>query len=192
MAQRRQCLRTYDPLGCLLDLKAPRRPIHHPPLKLLDNLLERLDNGKKARFTWDLYDRLTRYEDDRLTADFAYDALGRRVAKYSKAHYLLSPGAGPAWIEQQQRTLNAQYDCGRNIYGWDGDNLAYASRPHETRRPTRRNPDPPNLKPINTPNLHTPSSFNTRRWPFGANGAYYDARFNNAIQVPHTAMHALR
>nr|WP_323370503.1 hypothetical protein [Pseudomonas helleri] len=40
------------------------------------NLLERLDNGKKARFTWDLYDRLTRYEDDRLTADFAYDALG--------------------------------------------------------------------------------------------------------------------
>ena len=39
------------------------------------NLLERLDNGKKARFIWDLYDRLT--------ADFAYDALGRRVAKYS-------------------------------------------------------------------------------------------------------------
>ena len=76
------------------------------------NLLERLDNGKKARFTWDLYDRLT--------ADFAYDALGRRVAKYSKAH---------CPIEQQQRTLNAQYDCGRNIYGWDGDNLAYASRP---------------------------------------------------------------
>ncbi|WP_350579351.1 hypothetical protein [Pseudomonas sp. HY2-MNA-CIBAN-0224] len=58
------------------------------------NLLERLDNGKKARFTWDLYDRLTRYEDDRLTADFAYDALGRRVAKYSKAH--CQPSAGPA------------------------------------------------------------------------------------------------
>ncbi|MCU1755118.1 hypothetical protein, partial [Pseudomonas helleri] len=51
------------------------------------------DNGKKARFTWDLYDRLTRYEDDRLTADFAYDALGRRVAKYSKAHCPPSPGA---------------------------------------------------------------------------------------------------
>ncbi|KMM99596.1 hypothetical protein, partial [Pseudomonas helleri] len=84
------------------------------------NLLERLDSGKKARFTWDLYDRLTRYEDDRLTADFAYDALGRRVAKYSKAHCPPSPGAGPAWIEQQQRTLNAQYDCGQNIYGWDG------------------------------------------------------------------------
>ncbi|MCU1755884.1 RHS repeat domain-containing protein, partial [Pseudomonas helleri] len=33
-----------------------------------------------------------------------------------------------AWIEQQQRTLNAQYDCGRNIYGWDGDNLAYETR----------------------------------------------------------------
>ena len=125
--------------------KAPRRPIHHPPPKLLDNLLrdyvgqhytydargnllERLDNGKKARLTWDLYDRLTRYEDDRLTADFAYDALGRRVAKYSKAHCPPSPGAGPAWIEQQQRTLNAQHDCGRNIYGWDGDNLAYETR----------------------------------------------------------------
>ncbi|MQT49930.1 hypothetical protein GHO40_24895 [Pseudomonas helleri] len=128
LAQRRQCLRTYDPLGCLLDPKAPRRPIHHPPPKLLDNLLERLDNGKKVRFTWDLYDRLTRYEDDRLTADFAYDELGRRVAKYSKAHCPPSPGAGPAWIEQQQRTLNAQYDCGQNIYGWDGDNLAYETR----------------------------------------------------------------
>ena len=92
------------------------------------NLLERLDNGKIARFTWDLYDRLTRYEDDRLTADFAYDALGRRVAKYSKAHCPPSPGAGPAWIEQQQRTLNAQYDCGQNIYGWDGDTLAYETR----------------------------------------------------------------
>ena len=135
----------FDPASNLLDPKAPRRPIHHPPPKLLDNLLrdyagqhytydargnllERLDNGKKARFTWDLYDRLTRYEDDRLTADFAYDALGRRVAKYSKAHCPPSPGAGPAWIEQQQRTLNAQYDCGRNIYGWDGDNLAYETR----------------------------------------------------------------
>ncbi|WP_314915203.1 RHS repeat-associated core domain-containing protein [Pseudomonas helleri] len=126
----------------------PARPFaqrHHPPPKLLDNLLrnylgqhytydargnllERLDNGKKARFTWDLYDRLTRYEDDRLTADFAYDALGRRVAKYSKAHCPPSPGAGPAWIEQQQRTLNAQYDCGQNIYGWDGDTLAYETR----------------------------------------------------------------
>ena len=139
----------FDPASNLLDPKAPRRPIHHPPPKLLDNLLrdyvgqhytydargnllERLDNGKKARFTWDLYDRLTRYEDDRLTADFAYDALGRRVAKYSKAHCPPSPGAGPAWIEQQQRTLNAQYDCGRNIYGWDGDNLAYESRNGET------------------------------------------------------------
>ena len=67
----------------------PARPFaqrHHPPPKLLDNLLrdyvgqhytydargnllERLENGKKARFTWDLYDRLTRYEDDRLNAD---------------------------------------------------------------------------------------------------------------------------
>ncbi|WP_194286814.1 RHS repeat-associated core domain-containing protein [Pseudomonas helleri] len=135
----------FDPASNLLDPKAPRRPIHHPPPKLLDNLLrdyvgqhytydargnllERLDNGKKARFTWDLYDRLTRYEDDRLTADFAYDALGRRVAKYSKAHCPPSPGAGPAWIEQQQRTLNAQYDCGQNIYGWDGDTLAYETR----------------------------------------------------------------
>ena len=34
-----------------------------------------------------------------------------------------STGAGPAWIEQQKRTLNAQYDCGQNIYGWDGDRL---------------------------------------------------------------------
>ncbi|KMN03460.1 hypothetical protein [Pseudomonas helleri] len=93
----------FDPASNLLDPKAPRRPIHHPPPKLLDNLLR-----------------------DYVGQHYTYDALGRRVAKYSKAH--CPPGAGPAWIEQQQRTLNAQYDCGQNIYGWDGDTLAYETR----------------------------------------------------------------
>ncbi|MGO2711179.1 MAG: RHS repeat-associated core domain-containing protein [Pseudomonas helleri] len=129
MASRCQCLQVLRqtfalyPASRLCDYLG-----QHYTYDACGNLLERLDNGKKARFTWDLYDRLTRYEDDRLTADFAYDALGRRVAKYSKAHCPPSPGAGPAWIEQQQRTLNAQYDCGQNIYGWDGDTLAYETR----------------------------------------------------------------
>ena len=51
-------------------------------------------------------------------------------------------------------------------------------------------PSKPKTDQHTTP--HNPSSFNTRRWPFGANGAYYDARFNNAIQAPHTAVYALR
>ena len=49
------------------------------------NLKERLHNGKKSHFTWDLNDRLTGYEDDRLTVNFAYDAPGRRLFKLSKA-----------------------------------------------------------------------------------------------------------
>ncbi|MQT98260.1 RHS repeat-associated core domain-containing protein [Pseudomonas helleri] len=129
MASRCQCLQVLRQTFALYPARGLRDYAgQHYTYDARGNLLERLDNGKKARFTWDLYDRLTRYEDDRLTADFAYDALGRRVAKYSKAHCPPSPGAGPAWIEQQQRTLNAQYDCGQNIYGWDGDTLAYETR----------------------------------------------------------------
>ena len=97
MASRSQCLQVLRqtfalyPASRLCDYLG-----QHYTYDARGNLLERLDNGKKARFTWDLYDRLTRYEDDRLTADFAYDSLGRRVAKYSKAHCPPSPGAGPA------------------------------------------------------------------------------------------------
>ncbi|WP_177339536.1 hypothetical protein [Pseudomonas sp. Leaf58] len=44
-------------------------------------MLERIENGNTGKFTWDLYDRLRRYEDDRLVVEFGYDALGRWVYK---------------------------------------------------------------------------------------------------------------
>ncbi len=135
----------FDPASNLLDPQAPRRPNHYAPPKLLDNLLrdyvgthyrydergnlkERLHNGKKSHFTWDLYDRLIGYADDRLTVSFAYDALGRRLFKLSKAKYHDRREAGPMWNKLQRAKLDEQYGCGYTIYGWDGDLLAFESR----------------------------------------------------------------
>ena len=135
----------FDPASNLLDPQAPRQPNHYAPPKLLDNLLrdyvgthyrydergnlkERLHNGKKSHFTWDLHDRLTGYEDDRLTATFAYDALGRRLFKLSKAKYHDRREAGPMWNKLERAKLDEQYGCGYTIYGWDGDVLAFESR----------------------------------------------------------------
>lgn len=86
----------FDPASNLLDPEAPPNPNPHSPHKLMDNVLrsycgtqyrydergnlqERIENGKTGKFTWDLYDRLRRYEDERLVVEFGYDALGRRV-----------------------------------------------------------------------------------------------------------------
>uniref|UniRef100_UPI0030DBA7FE RHS domain-containing protein n=1 Tax=Pseudomonas sp. RL_5y_Pfl2_73 TaxID=3088713 RepID=UPI0030DBA7FE len=135
----------FDPASNLLDPQAPRRPNQYGPPKLLDNLLrdyvgthysydergnlkERLHNGKKSQFTWDLYDRLIGYADDRLTVSFAYDALGRRLFKLSKAKYHDRREAGPMWNKLERAKLDEQYGCGYTIYGWDGDLLAFESR----------------------------------------------------------------
>uniref|UniRef100_UPI0030D92CD2 RHS repeat-associated core domain-containing protein n=1 Tax=Pseudomonas sp. RL_105y_Pfl2_101 TaxID=3088708 RepID=UPI0030D92CD2 len=135
----------FDPASNLLDPQAPRRPNQYVPNKLLDNLLrdyvgthysydergnlkERLHNGKKSPFTWDLYDRLIGYADDRLTVSFAYDALGRRLFKLSKAKYHDRREAGPMWNKLERAKLDEQYGCGYTIYGWDGDVLAFESR----------------------------------------------------------------
>ncbi|MEW5698839.1 RHS repeat-associated core domain-containing protein [Pseudomonas synxantha] len=135
----------FDPASNLLDPQAPRRPNQYGPNKLLDNLLrdyvgthysydergnlkERLHNGKKSHFTWDLYDRLIGYADDRLTVSFAYDALGRRLFKLSKAKYHDRREAGPMWNKLERAKLDEQYGCGYTIYGWDGDLLAFESR----------------------------------------------------------------
>ncbi|WLH21919.1 DUF6531 domain-containing protein [Pseudomonas sp. FP215] len=135
----------FDPASNLLDPQAPRRPNQYGPTKLLDNLLrdyvgthysydergnlkERLHNGKKSHFTWDLYDRLIGYVDDRLTVSFAYDALGRRLFKLSKAKYHDRREAGPMWNKLERAKLDEQYGCGYTIYGWDGDVLAFESR----------------------------------------------------------------
>ncbi|NWD83034.1 RHS domain-containing protein [Pseudomonas reactans] len=135
----------FDPASNLLDPQAPRRPNQYAPPKLLDNLLrdyvgthytydergnlkERLHNGKKSYFTWDLYDRLIGYDDDRLTVNFAYDALGRRLFKLSKAKYHDRREAGPMWNKLERAKLDEHYGCGYTIYGWDGDVLAFESR----------------------------------------------------------------
>ncbi|MDD1962840.1 RHS repeat protein, partial [Pseudomonas sp. 39004] len=92
----------FDPAGNLLDPEAPPGPNPHSPRKVMDNvlrsycgtqyrydergnLLERIENGSTGKFTWDLFDRLRRYEDDRLVVEFGYDALGRRVYKDSRS-----------------------------------------------------------------------------------------------------------
>ncbi|UVL59531.1 DUF6531 domain-containing protein [Pseudomonas sp. B21-032] len=138
----------FDPASNLLDPQAPQERNGYPRSKLLDNLLrdycgkhylydergnlkERIENGKKATFSWDLYDRLTHYEDDRLTVYYAYDALGRRLCKRSRAKYQHRREAGPAWNQNEQRKLDQQYGCGNTLYGWDGDTLAFENRTHD-------------------------------------------------------------
>ncbi|MFJ7885651.1 hypothetical protein ACIQYF_19580 [Pseudomonas sp. NPDC096917] len=47
-----------------------------------------------SQLQWDLFDRLVAFNDDRLSVDCYYDALGRRIAKHSEAHYRNNPQAG--------------------------------------------------------------------------------------------------
>ena len=44
-------------------------------------------NGQQSQIHWNLFDRLVRFEDSKLSVDYAYDPLGRRIQKYSNAHY---------------------------------------------------------------------------------------------------------
>nr|WP_124423238.1 RHS repeat-associated core domain-containing protein [Pseudomonas orientalis] len=156
----------FDPASNLLDPQAQHRPNQYGPSKLLDNLLrdyvgthysydergnlkERLHNGKKSQFTWDLYDRLIGYADDRLTASFAYDALGRRLFKLSKAKYHDRREAGPMWNKLERAELDEQYGCGYTIYGWDGDVLAFESRNNDkSERLTHYFFEPGSLVPV--------------------------------------------
>ncbi|MFD4835863.1 hypothetical protein ACFWP0_00035 [Achromobacter sp. NPDC058515] len=50
------------------------------------NLIEKLHNGQRSRFEWDLFNRLTGYNNDTLHVSYQYDALGRRLIKQSEAH----------------------------------------------------------------------------------------------------------
>ena len=103
MASRCQCLQV---LRQTFALYPPSRLCNylgqHYTYDARGNLLERLDNGKKARFTWDLYDRLTRYEDDRLTADFAWSTVARETATILAAakRRVRTPYARPHVVER--------------------------------------------------------------------------------------------
>ena len=135
----------FDPASNLLDPEAPPGPNPHSPRKIMDNvlrsycgtqyrydergnLLERIENGKTGKFTWDLYDRLRRYEDDRLVVEFGYDALGRRVYKDSRSKYRNRVQAGPVWNENARRALDEKLGCDLTLFIWDGDTLAFEQR----------------------------------------------------------------
>ncbi|KVV26326.1 hypothetical protein WK78_13770 [Burkholderia cepacia] len=137
----------FDPASKLIDPAEQREAEGQrmPRIKALDNLLKqyagthyqydargnlskRWNNGRESRFTWDLFDRLTHYEDERLQADYSYDALGRRLTKYSKAHYEERREAGPHWNRAERVKRNRELQCGFTLYGWDGDTLALESK----------------------------------------------------------------
>ncbi len=140
----------FDPASNLLDDSAApvRRPLDPEPVrhKLVDNLLrdyggghyeydergnltERWTNGLRSELHWDLFDRLVHFYDPRLTVDFGYDPLGRRLYKLSKAHYRPRPEAGTGWNENEHARKERELGCGFTLYGWDGDNLAWESSP---------------------------------------------------------------
>nr|WP_225777269.1 RHS repeat-associated core domain-containing protein [Pseudomonas sp. Marseille-Q3773] len=140
----------FDPASNLLDPDAPPGPNPHSPRKINDNvlrsycgtqyrydergnLLERIENGKAGHFTWDLYNRLRRYEDDRLIVSFAYDALGRRLYKNSRAKYRDRPQAGPLWNGNARRQRDEELGCGFTWFTWDGDTLATECREQKER-----------------------------------------------------------
>uniref|UniRef100_UPI00313DD0C2 RHS repeat-associated core domain-containing protein n=1 Tax=Pseudomonas sp. CFBP 8772 TaxID=2775284 RepID=UPI00313DD0C2 len=140
----------FDPASNLLDDSATpvRRPLDPEPTqnKLVDNLLRdyggnhyeydergnqtvRWTNGLRSELHWDLFDRLAHFRDSRLTVDFGYDPLGRRLYKFSKAHYRPRPEAGTGWNENEHARKERELGCGFTLYGWDGDNLAWESSP---------------------------------------------------------------
>ncbi|MFJ4347445.1 RHS repeat-associated core domain-containing protein [Pseudomonas sp. NPDC089401] len=149
----------FDPAGNLLDEKTQElnRPLESDPRrnKLMDNLLReyagthykydergnlihRLHNGAHAHFTWDLFDRLVSYNDDKLKVDYSYDALGRRLHKESVAHFWDRPEAGTGWNQMQRAKRQRELGCGFTLFGWDGDNLAWESSPPQDEGDTGR------------------------------------------------------
>ncbi|GGC25567.1 hypothetical protein GCM10011572_53710 [Pseudoduganella buxea] len=69
------------------------------------NLVERAQDGQRDSFEWDAFNRMTRAITRHGVTTFAYDPLGRRIAKHSQAT--------------------------RTMYGWDGDTLALESSVHQ-------------------------------------------------------------
>ena len=61
------------------------------------NQIRRWHNGQQSRLHWDLFDRLVRFEDNRLRVDYAYDPLGRRLYKdvYKRQR---KPGRKTIWV----------------------------------------------------------------------------------------------
>ena len=124
----------FDPAGNIqaADIAQQEPMARYAPLpKLLDNLLkeyagvshrydergnlvERVRNGKRSEYEWDAFNRMTRATTWHGVTTFAYDPLGRRVAKHSQVM------EGTVFRETT-----------RTMYGWDGDTLALESSVHQ-------------------------------------------------------------
>jgi RHS repeat-associated protein len=124
----------FDPAGNIqaADTAQQEPMARRDPLpKLLDNLLkeyagvryrydergnvvERTQDGKRSEYEWDAFNRMTRATTWHGVTTFAYDPLGRRIAKHSRAI------EGTAFREAT-----------RTMYGWDGDKLALESSVHQ-------------------------------------------------------------
>lgn len=76
--------------------------------------MERTQDGKQSNFEWDAFNRMTRATTWHGVTTFAYDPLGRRIAKHTQAM------EGTAVLKTT-----------RTIYGWDGDTLALESSVHQ-------------------------------------------------------------
>ncbi|MEH6436146.1 glycohydrolase toxin TNT-related protein [Massilia sp. DD77] len=120
----------FDPAGNIQAAdSAQQEPITRrvPLPKLLDNLLkqyagvsyrydergnvvEHIQNGLWSEYEWDAFNRMTRAMTWHGVTTFAYDPLGRRIAKHSGA-------IDGTTVRETARTL----------YGWDGDTLAFES-----------------------------------------------------------------
>ncbi|MBQ5949683.1 RHS repeat-associated core domain-containing protein [Massilia sp. ST3] len=123
----------FDPAGNIQAADtAQQEPITRPvPLpKLLDNLLkeyagvryrydergnvvDRTQDGLRSEYEWDAFNRMTRATTWHSVTIFAYDPLGRRIAKHSGAI--------------DGKTFR---ETARTMYGWDGDTLALESSVH--------------------------------------------------------------
>ena len=120
----------FDPAG---NIQAATTAQHHPissrvPMpKMLDNMLKeyagvrydydergnvvkRTQDALKSEYEWDVFNRMTRATTWHGVTTFAYDPLGRRIAKHSQA-------VGDTPLRKTTRTM----------YGWDGDTLAWES-----------------------------------------------------------------
>jgi len=124
----------FDPAGNIqVADTAQQQPISRriPLPKLLDNLLkeyagaryryddrgnlvERVQDGLRSTYEWDAFNRMTRATTWHGVTTFAYDPLGRRIAKHSGA-------TDGTTVREIARTL----------YGWDGDTLALESSVHK-------------------------------------------------------------
>jgi len=120
----------FDPAGNIQapDTASQESVTSHVTLpKLLDNLLKeyagvsyrydergnvvkRTQDGLRSEYEWDAFNRMTRATSWHGVTTFAYDPLGRRIAKHSGAIN------GTAFQE-----------TARSMYGWDGDTLALES-----------------------------------------------------------------